>query len=805
MKTLGLWQRACGLALIAISMATGRNVQAETTVSIAVSGFPARTMEPCGVCAMVPIPVEVTVSRTGDLTKALEVALQTGGTATAGVDYTGIPAVAGIPAGKESVKLLLSALDDSLVEGPEIAEISIRPRTAYTITGRGSVMAVISDDEPNAPSERLDIVAPGNAAVFDTGVAAIALRALGVSSTREIGGPVEFLADGEVIGVSNPISVALAPVPYNPREHTVIWQKPANGVHVLTARTPAAPGPWLESRPVTIRVGPEVPAGQLSIVATQRIAEEDSAPTMRPSRLNGEFTVSRTGSTVNAQPFYLAISGTAVAGKDYTTLPFYLTIPAGSASVKIPVEAIRDEIGEPLETVVAELSHCPPEPILPPCIDFAIDPAHARDTVFIRDDGITTATLRLTKPDAGLTFEVGQPIGLEALAIDLNGAMTAVDFYDGDRKIGTSQIAFVVAPAPGTPLVHSWVWREAAAGLHTLTARSVNAGGGEVVSPPVTVTVGGNARPQVTLTVPANGASFEPGAPIAITAAATDSDGYTSTAFFYADGRKIGEVHLNFLVAPPAGETQSYTFTWREAPPGGHALGVRVIDDRGTAGESAPVNIAVTGENPLPIVAVTTVDAFAREPGEVMPAVVGAVNTAAFRLRRYGSNSGELAVNYEVAGRATNGVDYTRLAGTAVFPAGSATTDVIVEPLYDTVAEERETVVFELRTQFDDGPERYRLGAPRRGVAVIADRTWSEHPVAAARCDAVGDGLFHLCAPSITGPLGFQIEVSADFQHWETLTDGVPTEDGIQFVDPDSAGKPVRFYRTVDDPTVSAP
>lgn len=71
-----------------------------------------------------------------------------------------------LPQGRESVKLLLSALDDSLVEGPEIAEISIRPRTAYSIVGRGSVMAVISDDEPNAPSERLDLVSPANAAVF---------------------------------------------------------------------------------------------------------------------------------------------------------------------------------------------------------------------------------------------------------------------------------------------------------------------------------------------------------------------------------------------------------------------------------------------------------------------------------------------------------------------------------------------------------------------------------------------------------------------------------------------------------------
>ena len=52
----------------------------------------------------------------------------------------------------------------------------------------------------------------------------------------------------------------------------------------------------------------------VSITATSRIAEEDSAPTMRPAVFRGAFTISRTGSTALAQPVYLVVSGTAQPG-----------------------------------------------------------------------------------------------------------------------------------------------------------------------------------------------------------------------------------------------------------------------------------------------------------------------------------------------------------------------------------------------------------------------------------------------------------------------------------------------------------
>ncbi|MGC4074347.1 MAG: hypothetical protein QM760_17910 [Nibricoccus sp.] len=48
------------------------------------------------------------------------------------------------------------------------------------------------------------------------------------------------------------------------------------------------------------------------------------------------------------------------------------------------------------------------------------------------------------------------------------------------------------------------------------------------------------------------------------------------------------------------------------------------------------------------------------------------LNTASFRLRRYGSTANELSVNFTVSGSATNGTDYKQVGIAAVFPAGES-------------------------------------------------------------------------------------------------------------------------------------
>src|SRR5262249_35829590 len=66
---------------------------------------------------------------------------------------------------------------------------------------------------------------------------------------------------------------------------------------------------------------------------------------------NGEFLFTRSGSTTGALALFFALSGTASNGADYLTLTNTVTIPAGSASVSLPVVAIDDTLIEGDETV----------------------------------------------------------------------------------------------------------------------------------------------------------------------------------------------------------------------------------------------------------------------------------------------------------------------------------------------------------------------------------------------------------------------------------------------------------------------
>lgn len=74
--------------------------------------------------------------------------------------------------------------------------------------------------------------------------------------------------------------------------------------------------------------------------------------TAEGSGTDAEFTLTRTDSAVAPLTVNVALSGTAENGSDYTTIPATITIPAGQASVTIPIHAIDDNVAEATEEVV---------------------------------------------------------------------------------------------------------------------------------------------------------------------------------------------------------------------------------------------------------------------------------------------------------------------------------------------------------------------------------------------------------------------------------------------------------------------
>lgn len=239
--------------------------------------------------------------------------------------------------------------------------------------------------------------------------------------------------------------------------------------------------------------GPEVTLPTVAIEAT-RPATSEPAPNIRVAP--GLFTVSRTGSTARELIVGLAYSGTATAGDDYAKLPATVVIPAGKNSVGLEVVAVDDDRDEDTETVVATLSPVgEPNPLALVLPTYRIDSnrASARVTIADTDEPVkppTGASVTLKSPADGTVFPAGRTITLEAVAIDPKGYISRVTFHDGGERIGVSEITFIRAPEPGTPIQHTFEWKGATPGRHSITVRAVDASGAEVVSPPVHVIVG---------------------------------------------------------------------------------------------------------------------------------------------------------------------------------------------------------------------------------------------------------------------------------------------------------------------------
>jgi Galactose oxidase-like, Early set domain/Bacterial Ig domain len=108
------------------------------------------------------------------------------------------------------------------------------------------------------------------------------------------------------------------------------------------------------------------------------------------------------------------------------------------------------------------------------------------------------------------------------------------------------------------------------------------------------VSLQGSAKPTVTLTQPANGATFSPPATVSLAATASDVDGTVAKVEFFSGATKLGE-----------DTTAPYTFTWSGVGVGTYTLTARATDDVGQSATSAAAVITVAG-NAAPSAAITS-------------------------------------------------------------------------------------------------------------------------------------------------------------------------------------------------------
>jgi hypothetical protein len=194
-------------------------------------------------------------------------------------------------------------------------------------------------------------------------------------------------------------------------------------------------------------------------------------------------------------------------------------------------------------------------------------------------------TVNITVPTNNAIFTAPASINITANAADSDGTIQRVEFFNGPTLLGTS-----------TTAPYAFNWTNVPAGTYSLAARATDNLNAQTTSAVVSVTVTvPNQPPVVSLTAPANNATFTAPATFNITANASDPDGTIQRVEFLN-----GATLLGTSTAAP------YSFNWTNVAIGTYAVTARAFDNAGAASTSAIVNVIVNPPaNVPPTVALT--------------------------------------------------------------------------------------------------------------------------------------------------------------------------------------------------------
>lgn len=193
----------------------------------------------------------------------------------------------------------------------------------------------------------------------------------------------------------------------------------------------------------------------------------------------------------------------------------------------------------------------------------------------------------LTSPGEGWVYNAPANLPLRATATpDPDTTIVRVEFYANGNLVATDATT-----------AYAYNWNGVAAGTYVITAKAIDSTGAETLSAARTVTVSDtNAPPTVSLTAPANNATYALPADITVTASASavERNGSLTQVEFYANDVLIGT------------DTASpFSITWSNPAPGTYVLTARATDNLGAQTTSAARSITVTGANAAPTVSLT--------------------------------------------------------------------------------------------------------------------------------------------------------------------------------------------------------
>jgi Big-like domain-containing protein len=188
--------------------------------------------------------------------------------------------------------------------------------------------------------------------------------------------------------------------------------------------------------------------------------------------------------------------------------------------------------------------------------------------------------VNITSPANNTSFTAPANIAINVTASDSDGTLSKVEFYQGTTLLGTD-----------TTAPFSLTWNNVVAGNYSLTAKATDNNNAETTSSAIAVNVGSNAVPSVSITSPANNASFTAPATITINASASDSDGSVSKIDFYQGTTLLG-----------TDTTSPYSFAWNSVVAGTYSLTAKATDNNNAVTTSSAITVI---SNVAPTVSLT--------------------------------------------------------------------------------------------------------------------------------------------------------------------------------------------------------
>ena len=339
------------------------------------------------------------ISRTGSTAATLLVNFQVTGTASAPTDYAPLGTSVIIPAGAASVDLPVLPVDDWTVELPETVVVTLINAPGSRIVAPNVAIVTISDNDPNS------------------------LPVVTVTSTNHPNA-IEGGSNGEFVfwrtTTTGPLTVffslggtARSGVDYFSLPNSVTIPDGQASVSLLVQAVDDA---LVEGERTLVADLTVLDTYRVSYPASAIVTIQDNDQRVRldasdftaaePGTDPGEFTFTRFGTTNTDVRVFFTISGTAINGVDYVTIPDSVIIRAGSLFSRLPIIAIDDTLVEGPETVTLTLQS---------------DPGYYLDTS-------TSATLILNDDEPMLTITATVPEVVEGSQNP--GVLTVTRFGD---------------------------------------------------------------------------------------------------------------------------------------------------------------------------------------------------------------------------------------------------------------------------------------------------------------------------------------------------------------------------------------